>query len=302
MIEMIQGHVGATVDGIWGPKTRAAVAGKLGCANSNKAVQKAVGVEADGIIGPKSIKAIFDRFITLLEADRPVAVPICETKKEKNSQPKAYDIVLDPGHTKDYTREHPSQFQTNLWKSGKGLEVATLLRFNEKTNDSVEHILNVKLVKATAEYLESHGYNVLIYDKPELANNTEISEVYKTVNKEKPKVFVSVHNNAAGCSGAKSCSCSASGTVSFYYRQNSKKLAEAISRELIVYRKGHDGPHNRAESVINKGYTVITKVNESVKCCLTEVGFYDNMNDLWFMAHNLKGLGEAIGRAVENSL
>lgn len=43
-IKAIQKAVGSTADGIWGPKTLAAVASKLGCAATVKDVQKKVGV------------------------------------------------------------------------------------------------------------------------------------------------------------------------------------------------------------------------------------------------------------------
>lgn len=301
MIRKIQGHCGAKVDGVWGPKTKAAVAAKLGCPNSVKGIQKAVDITADGIVGPITIEAVFKKFITVLNEDEPICKEREEAVKE-SAKPCHYDVILDPGHTADFAREHPCQFTNGLWESGKGFDVAKILGFDKKTDDSVEHILNVLLAHKTAAYLESKGIATLVIDTPEMENNKEITKVYTEVNKLKPKVFVSIHNNACGCSGAKSCACTASGTVSFYCRQNSKALADKISSELVTYRNKNNGPHNRAQSVVNKGYTVISKTCESVKSCLVEVGFYDNMNDLWFMSQNLTGLGEAIGRGIEKVL
>lgn len=54
----IQNAVGVTADGIWGPKTQAAVAAKMGVKNDAKVIQNTVGVKADGIVGPKTIAAI----------------------------------------------------------------------------------------------------------------------------------------------------------------------------------------------------------------------------------------------------
>lgn len=58
--EKIQTRVGAKVDGIWGPKTRAAVAAELGVKDDLKTIQAAVKTTADGIIGPKTLAAIAD--------------------------------------------------------------------------------------------------------------------------------------------------------------------------------------------------------------------------------------------------
>lgn len=60
-IKLIQEHVGAKVDGIWGPATRFRVSCALGCEDSHISIQKAVGTTADGKIGPKTLSAILDK-------------------------------------------------------------------------------------------------------------------------------------------------------------------------------------------------------------------------------------------------
>lgn len=57
-IAEIQKHVGVKVDGMWGPKTTAAVAAKLGCLAKVHAVQTCVGVKADGVVGPNTVAAV----------------------------------------------------------------------------------------------------------------------------------------------------------------------------------------------------------------------------------------------------
>lgn len=289
LITQIQSIVGVETDGIWGTKTRAAVAKALDCTNSVKGIQKAVGTTADGVIGPKTLEAI----LTSLgrPAEKPVSKPSGKTI-----------IVLDPGHTNDFAREHPSQFASGLWDSGLGKEVASKLGFNSKTNDSVEHMLNVKIANAVAAHLKD--YTVDIFDKPSMSNNSEITAVYNHVNSVKPAAFVSIHNNAAGTSEAlaKKCACTASGTVSFYAGPKSKQLAQNISLNLVNLRKQERGPHNRAESVIYKAYTVISKVSSSIPSCLVEVGFYDNMTDLHWMATHIDQVGKAIAEAIIKSI
>lgn len=49
IIKSIQKIVNTTADGIWGPKTQAAVASVLGCNNNVKDIQKLVGTTVDGI-------------------------------------------------------------------------------------------------------------------------------------------------------------------------------------------------------------------------------------------------------------
>lgn len=60
-IKLIQKHLGLTVDGLWGPKTCAAVSKALKCDNNHIAIQKCVNATADGKIGPKTLSAIIEK-------------------------------------------------------------------------------------------------------------------------------------------------------------------------------------------------------------------------------------------------
>lgn len=286
IIKAIQTKVGAKADGIWGPKTQAAVASKLNCASDTKSIQKIVGVTADGILGPKSYSAILAK----LNGSNTIAVPSS-----------TYDLFLDAGHTNDFTREHPSQFTAGIWEKGKGLEIAKLLGFNAKTNDSIEHMLNVKICEATKAEAEAQGLKVYYYDNPNATNNAEISTVYTKSNSIKPKVFLSVHNNAAGVSGWKNLTCKASGTVTLYKNGSTqgKKLAEIISKHIINARKSNNGPHNRAASTATSTVAVLSKAASSIPAALVEVGFYDNADDLLWMSQNIKLIAKAIVNAIK---
>lgn len=287
-IKAIQTKVGAKADGVWGPKTQAAVAAKLGCSNDTKSIQACVGAKADGVLGPKSYAAI------LAKLGGSVCTPVQSDSK--------YDLFLDAGHTNDFTREHPSQFTAGIWDSGIGLEIAKLLGFNSKTNDSIEHMLNVKICEAIKAEAEAKGLKVYYYDNPSLSNNSEITQVYTKSNSLKPRVFLSVHNNAAGVSGWKSLGCKASGTVTLYKNGSSsgKKFAETISKRLIEARKANGGPHNRASSTATGTVAVLSK--STVTAALVEVGFYDNGEDLLWMAKNISVIAKAIVSAVKEYL
>lgn len=58
MIKAIQSFLGVAADGIFGPKSIAAAAKKLGCSATVKAIQTAVGTKADGILGQKTYTAL----------------------------------------------------------------------------------------------------------------------------------------------------------------------------------------------------------------------------------------------------
>lgn len=60
-IKLIQKSVGVTADGVWGPKTRSAVAKALGCADTPVDIQKTVGATPDGKIGPRTVSGIITR-------------------------------------------------------------------------------------------------------------------------------------------------------------------------------------------------------------------------------------------------
>lgn len=62
LVQQIQQKVGVEADGFIGPKTRRAIADKLGITgDSIKDIQTAVGVESDGEVGPITLKAIANK-------------------------------------------------------------------------------------------------------------------------------------------------------------------------------------------------------------------------------------------------
>lgn len=281
-IKEIQRLVNVTCDGIIGSKSIKAISEKLKCDNSIKSIQKAVGVIEDGILGPKTYNAILSKLTD---------------KKENNI---SYDIIIDAGHTKDNTREYPKDFKNIDWTSGQYKKIADILGFTKDTKNSIEHMLNVAISKATEKVLKEYNVKVLYLDFPEMSNNSEITSVYRKVNELNPKLFLSIHNNAAGTSGWDSLKCKASGTVSCYKagRENCKKFAKAIADDLIKLRKENNGPHNRADSlsIINVG--VLNNCPSHIPATLVEVGFYDNLEDLYWMTTHINKLGKCIADTI----
>jgi N-acetylmuramoyl-L-alanine amidase len=275
-ISEIQRLVGVEADGLWGPNTRSAVASELGCQPTNASIQETVGATADGIIGSRTLTAILEKL------------------RIKNPSPKSTrtDVFLDPGHTADYGREHPRQFKGVNWSKGKYKEIADALGFTSDTSDSIEHILNVKIAEATKKHLESEGKKVVLYDDPSLSNNAEIRQVYTRANACDPRVFVSIHNNAAGASGWEDLACKARGPVALYYpgRNKGKDLGQIIVNKLLALK----GPDNRAEHIHTSTVGVLRNAKADMPAALIEVGFYDNLDNLHWMATNIDRIGKAI--------
>ncbi len=289
MVKEIQTILNVKADGIIGPNTIKAIANKLNCNNTIKDIQSKIGVKTDGIIGPKTLEAIL------------VKIKCNITIKSDNS---SYDIILDPGHTSDMTREYPRQFSKVDWTKGKEKEIADKIGFTKDSKDSIEHMLNVKLANATEKYLKLANTSVFNFDSPSLSNNSEISAVYRKVQELKPKLFLSIHNNAAGSSGWTSLSCKASGTVSGYKagRENCKQFAKAIADGLIKLRKEKNGPHNRAESLTTLSVGVLNNCPSNIPATLVEVGFYDNLEDLYWMATHIDDIGKCMANTIINFL
>lgn len=283
VVKQIQEKVGVTADGIWGPKTQAAVAAKLGVENMPGSIQRAVGAKVDGIIGEKTHAAILEKLGGHKEA------------------PKSFEvkhIFVDPGHTSDYGREHPAQFTAVDWSIGKAKKVADLLGFKRETNDSIEHILNVKIAKAFTKHLEARGIKVTYYDDPSLSNNAEISQVYRRANASDADLLVSIHNNAAGASGWKSLNCKASGSVGLYKAGSIKGrlYADKLTDAITSLRKRTSGPDNRANHSMTSTVAVLTK--STITACLIEVGFYDNIEDLLWMAEHVDEIGASMANCI----
>lgn len=285
VLKDIQAKVGTTADGYWGPNTLKAVAGYIKCGATVKEIQRKVGVTADGIVGPATLRAI----AACIGAEH---------------SPTPGTVFLDPGHTSDYEREHPRQFSGVDWSSGRPAEVLQILGITTNTNDSIEHVLNVRIAAAAQDQLTRMGHSVVVYDNPSLTNSAEIRQVYTRSNAMGPDAFVSIHNNAQGGSKWKSMEGSASGTVGLYNSKSprNKTLAKGLADKLNAYRKATYGPNNRAGTLMESSVGVLSNAKASIPAALVEVGFYDNLDDLFWMVTHLDGIGRAIAEAVHDTI
>lgn len=285
VLKDIQAKVGTTADGYWGPNTLKAVAEYIKCGATVKEIQRKVGVTADGIVGPATMRAIAAYIGT-------------------EHSPTPGTVFLDPGHTSDYEREHPRQFSGVDWSSGRPAEVLQILGITTNTNDSIEHVLNVCIAAAAQDQLTRMGHSVVVYDNPSLTNSAEIRQVYTRSNAMGPDAFVSIHNNAQGGYKWKSMEGSASGTVGLYNSKSprNKTLAKGLADKLNAYRKATYGPNNRAGTLMESSVGVLSNAKASIPAALVEVGFYDNLDDLFWMVTHLDGIGRAIAEAVHDTI
>lgn len=286
MLERIQEKVGVAADGVWGPKTRAAVAAVLGCKADDKAIQKVLGVAVDGVIGKKSVAALAE--VLGLAASAPAGLA----------------VFIDIGHTADRAREWPGSFARELWASDGGKEILDALGITAAEHDSLEHVMNKAVGEAVARHLVAAGVSVRVFDKPEMGNDAEISAVIAAANEARPRVFVSVHHNAQGGSAWKTMGGTASGHACYYVqgRNGGRALAREISERLDDCRKRYGMPDNRAEHVQAGSYAVIRKLDPQIAATLVEVGFYDNARDVCALVAHLDAVGMAIAEGIRASL
>lgn len=286
LIKQVQSAVGVAADGLWGPKTAAAVAASLGCGSAVTSIQTCVGAKADGLIGPATLTAI------LTKLGKSSSAPATTGKLH---------VFIDPGHTADNAREYPRQFGGADWSAEKPAACLKALGLTKASNDSVEHALNVKIGLALQKELESAGARTTYYDNPTASNNAEIGQVYRKSNALGPDVFVSIHNNASATINWTSAKYNkAAGSVVLYSTKASrnKKLAEAVAASLVKLRNEANGPDNRAGHIATSTVGVLANASSSIAACLVEVCFYDNLDDLYWTCTHINDVAKAIAAGI----
>lgn len=163
IIKQIQSLIGATADGIIGPKTLSALCTKLEVtyelteSKTWKNIQSKVGVTADGIFGPKTANAI----ISVLNP----------------SNGKLKKIIIDIGHA-----------------NGTGAR---------GINGWEEHASNVIIAKHLQQQFAAKGVNAIVLDFPEADNNTDLNLTKSTANSIGADLLISLHHDAAASPSAK---------------------------------------------------------------------------------------------------
>lgn len=145
ILEKIQTRVGVKVDGIWGPKTRAAVAGELGTADSVTAIQRRVGAREDGIVGPKTLSLMADALNIYM---RPAMWP---TQAEVRSGKSMFGAAGDEGNLVNMIPPYPLYYE--------GKQVKTI-RVHRSVADSLGRVLKRVLEIYGLERIHALGLDV----------------------------------------------------------------------------------------------------------------------------------------------
>lgn len=205
-------------------------------------------------------------------------------------------VIVDIGHTRDNQREHPNQFDFELWQTLQGHKVLELLDLKINSRDSIEHKLNEKFAWVLEKALKRHGHIVDVVDYPDFSNSADINKTISYTNARNADLFISIHANAVGAKGWQQMRCNASGTVVLYYSANGKKKAEAIAKACRECRKQHGGPDNRCDIIAKSTVAVLTKTDPTA--VLVETCFYDNVNDLLWLLDNMDEMASAIAKSI----
>ena len=245
--------VGATPDGIIGPRTLLAICDKLNIDyvkdqdECMKSIQKHVGVEADGLFGPNT----YEKIVAALGTKPSVTT----TTTKSNKIEKGDLVILDIGHANG----------TGARNKEKGLE---------------EHAINVVICSKLKEMLENYGAKVKVLDFPELDNGPELTKTVKEANAiTGAKILVSLHSD---CSDSKA----AKGGHVCYRGDESKSWATKVSKYVAALLPG------RSEHVVYRPNLAILKV-KSCPSILVEGGFISNDHDSEIQSKHPEQIAEA---------
>ena len=196
--------------------------------------------------------------------------PILDTNIEVEEASKEKDTT-----TTTTTAQHKARF---LWCLDNGHGKLTAGKRSPKLADGsrfYEYEFNRDIVKRIIEALEKNGvqyYNVV----PEIeVGNFLKGRVARANNKKSklPKIFLSIHSNAAPARGDTWANSSISGIETWCYHNNRKarKLASVFQEKLIATTKWKN---RHIKSRPTKQFYVLR--HTSMTAILTENGFYNN--------------------------
>lgn len=233
--------------------------------DSIKKIQTLVGTTADGIIGPKTLTALCSKLGVCKDSvDKETwkniqnkvgvtadgifgpktAAAVLEALGGSAPADKSKKIIIDIGHA-----------------NGTGAR-----GYNWE-----EHESNVILAQHLQKCLTERGVNVVVLDFPEKDNATDLNLTKSTANSIGADLLISLHHDASDSPSAK-------GAHVIYYRDSSKKYAEAVAATLADIFPG------RAEKVVQRSNLAILKVNFDAILC--ESGFITNEHDNYIQRHN----------------
>lgn len=218
-----------------------------------KQIQQLVGTTADGIIGPKTLTAICEK-LGVVKAST-------DSQTWKNIQEKVGstpDGIFGPNTAKAII-DALEKLKTIIIDIGHANGTGS-----RGVDNWEEHASNVIVAQHLQKQLTQRGINVIVLDFPEKDNTTDLNLTKSTANSISADLLISLHHDWASSSTPK-------GAHVIYYRDSSKKYADAISKVLAKRFPG------RSETVVQRSNLAILKVN--MNAVLVESGFISNPHD-----------------------
>lgn len=218
--------------------------------------------------------------------------------------PEFASVFIDPGHV--YTSDRISYTDTKNnkvnWNTYPYNYIASKLSLNPNDKrDNLEHALNVRIAQSFKKYLEMKGISAYIFDRPEMGNGAEITAVKSAANKMKCELMVSIHCNGSG-PWARSAALknTATGTIGFYSSrsQYGKAMTEKMVTALTNLREATGGGTN-SKGASQRNLSTISGV--TMPGVYLEVIFYDNVNELKWLADNIENVGKTLADCVDYS-
>ena len=226
-----------------------------------KKIQTLVGTTPDGIIGPKTLAAICSKLGISLVVDEKDS-----WKKVQSNVGTTADGIFGPKTAAAILEKLEGKPATTIPSGSKKIiiDIGHANGTGARGFDWEEHASNVVVGSHLQRLLTERGVSVVVLDFPEKDNATDLNLTKSTANSIGADLLISLHHDAADSTTAK-------GAHVIYYRDSSKKYAQAVAKTLSARMPG------RSETVVQRSNLAILKVNFDAILC--ESGFITNEHD-----------------------
>lgn len=173
----------------------------------------------------------------------------------------------------------------------------------------MEHALNKKVADVLAATLTSRGLKVACFDYPEMGGLEESKRIVRELKSgPKPKIVISIHQNASGSASAVSTMSSTAGGTCYNVVNGSgnstqaRKLGRKIVEGVNRLRDEKGGHYVRTPESNSPANILDYELPGNPYACsvIIECSFYDNMNDILWLFRNLRDFTSVVAdKAIE---
>lgn len=247
------------------------------------AIQKAVGTTPDGIVGPKTLSAVCTHIGATYSPNTKQAWE--NIQRKLNS--KGAGLIVD-GIYGNKTADALLAALNGTCSKAKTIiiDIGHANGTGSRGFGREEHASNVIVAQHLQQQLSAAGVNVVVLDFPEKDNTTDLNLTKSTANQIGADLLISLHHDASDSPSAK-------GAHVIYYRDSSRKYAEAVAKPLAELFPG------RAEKVVQRSNLAILKVNFDAILC--ESGFITNEHDWSIQKNHPEQIAQSIVSGLKSS-